>query len=234
MTPDDALSAYLSERTKRNRDNLIVAYWYLCLRGAKKFYRAGVDRADLAQVAAIGLIKAVEHYDPGLRTPFEAYAWLLVVGELMHYVRDHERIVRIPRSLRALEKRYALVTEMLSLRLGRAPAPSEIAAELCIDAATVDELRLLRRGGSVVSLEAYTGSPTGEIAASIEPGIALDERITLQVAIAGLGETERAAVLGSFAAGMSQAQLGERLGISQSQVSKVIKRALGKLQQRVA
>lgn len=233
MTPDHALVAYLRERTQMNRDRLVSAYWYLCLRGAKKFSRTGIDRADLAQVGAIGLLKAVEHYEPAKETPFEAYAWLLVVGELMHYVRDHERIIRIPRAMRALEKRYALATEMLAMRLERHPTSLEVAAELCIDVIVVDQLRLLRRGGSVVSLEACTGSPTGELAA-VTTGLGIDDRLTLRAALEELAERERIAVLGSFAAGLSQAQLGERLGISQSQVSKLIKRALGKLSQKVA
>jgi RNA polymerase sigma-B factor len=233
MTPDHALAAYLCERTQINRDRLVSAYWYLCTRGAKKFSRTGIDRADLAQVGAIGLLKAVEHYDPATATPFEAYAWLLIVGELMHYVRDHERIIRIPRAMRALEKRYALATEMLAMRLERQPTPLEIAAELCIDVTVVDQLRLLRRGGVVVSLEACTGSPTGELAAAAG-GLGIDERLTLRTALEELAERERIAVIGSFAAGLSQAQLGERLGISQSQVSKLIKRALGKLSQKVA
>jgi RNA polymerase sigma factor (sigma-70 family) len=233
MTPQAALVAYFAERTQENRDRLIAAYWYLCLRGAKKFGRSGVDRADLAQVGAIGLLKAVRGYNARLSTPFEAYAWLLVVGELMHYVRDHERIVRIPRTLRALEKRYSLVTAMLSSQLGREPTPAEIAAELQVDGAAVDELRLLRRGGAVVSLEAYTGSPTGELAAQ-PAALGIDERLSLRTAIDELGERERFAVLGSFAAGLSQAQLGQRLGLSQSQVSKVIKKALDKLHQKVA
>jgi RNA polymerase sigma-B factor len=233
MTPNTALGAYLADRTPSNRDLLVTAYWYLCLRGAKKFWRAGIDRADLTQVGAVGLIKAVHQYDPKLRTPFEAYAWLLVLGELMHHVRDHERIVRIPRSLRALEKRFAVVTQLLGSRLGRTPTPAEIAAEMHVAPAIVDELRLLRRGCTVVSLEAYTGSPTGELASNAGT-IGIDDGLTLRSAIDELGERERFAVLGSFAAGLSQAQLGERLGISQSQVSKVIKGALGKLHQKVA
>jgi RNA polymerase sigma-B factor len=232
MTTELALTAYVADRTRPNRDALVTAHWYLCIRGAKKFSRAGVDRADLAQVAAIGLLKAVEQYDPELRTPFEAYAWLLIVGELMHYVRDHERIVRIPRSLRALEKRYALVSEMLALRLGRNPSTIEIAAELCIDVRVVDEVRMIRRGAPL-SLEARSGSPLGELKAP-PAAIGMDERLTLHAAINELAERERVALLGSFAAGLSQAQLGERLGISQSQVSKLIKRALGKLQRQVA
>jgi len=233
LKSETALAAYLNAPTRRNRDELVAVYWYLCVRAAKKFNRAGVDRADLTQVGAIGLLKAVDQYDPHLGTPFEAYAWLLVVGELMHYVRDHERSVRVPRPLRALEKRYSIVSEMLSVRLGRSPAALEIAAELCIEVAVVDEIRLLRRGRAVVSLEAWTGSPTGELPA-IVAAIGVDERLSLRVAIQDLAQRERLAVLGSFAAGLSQAEIGQRLGLSQSQVSKLLKKALGKIQQQVA
>jgi RNA polymerase sigma-B factor len=234
QTPsDDPLAAYLAAPTQRNRDRLVTSYWYLCGRAAKKFSRASVDRADLMQVGAIGLLKAVDNYQPHLRTPFEAYAWLLIVGELFHYVRDHERLVRTPRRLRTLEKRYGQAQEALAMRLGRTALRNEIAVELDLDAAAVDEIRLLRRGGAIISVEACTGSPTGELAA-MHPTISVDDRLTLHSAIDELAERERVAVLGSFAAGLSQAEIGQRLGLSQSQVSKLIKRALGKLQRRVA
>ncbi len=230
---DDPLAAYLAEPTQRNRDRLVTSYWYLCGRAAKKFARASVDRADLMQVGAIGLLKAVDHYQPHLRTPFEAYAWLLIVGELFHYVRDHERLVRTPRRLRSLEKRYGQAQEALAMRLGRSPDRHEIGVELNLDAAALDEIRLLRRGGAIVSVEACTGSPTGELAAT-NVAVSVDDRLTLCSAIDALAERERLAVLGSFAAGLSQAEIGQRLGLSQSQVSKLIKRALGKLHRRVA
>jgi RNA polymerase sigma-B factor len=233
MTSETALAAYLEKPTRGRRDDLIAASWYLCVRGAKKFHRAGVERADLTQVGAVGLLKAVNGYNPQLRTPFEAFAWLLIVGELMHYVRDHEHSVRIPRPLRALEKRYAVMNEKLAARLGRTPRPADLAAELQIDERLVDEIRMLRRGGAAVSLEAYTGSPTGELPARAG-GLGLDERLALRAAIAGLAERERFAVLGSFAVGLSQAELGRRLGLSQSQVSKLLKKALGKIHGRLA
>ena len=233
MNCQTTLDPFTRVRTLEDRDNLVAAYWYLCERGARKFHRAGVDRADLVQVAALGLLKAAQKYDAQQGTPFEAYAWLFIVGELMHYVRDHERIVRIPRWLRTLEKRFAQANETLGVRLGRTPNSRELAAELCVDITVIDELRVLRRGGAVVSLEAATGSPTGELPASIR-GLGLDDRLALLVAIEALGERERAVVLGSFAAGLSQAELGQRLGISQSQISKLIKKALAKMQRQVA
>ena len=89
--------------------------------------RRGLDRADLEQVAAIGLIKAVDRYDPAQAAPFEAYAWLLVLGELMHYVRDSERFVRAPRGLRDLERRWSAAERELWPRLGREPTESDVA-----------------------------------------------------------------------------------------------------------
>ena len=233
MITKPELTAFLNAPSQSTRDAVVAAYWYLCNRGARKFFRAGVDRADLVQVAAIGLIKAVEHFDCDKQTPFEAYAWLLIVGELMHYVRDHERIVRTPRRLRALEKQFASATDRMGARLGRSPSVLELAAELNVDLTVVDELRQLRRGNAIVSLEAVTGSPTGEPAAAAH-GLCFEDRSSLLVAIQTLAERERTVVLGSFAAGLSQAELGLRLGLSQSQVSKLIKKALLKMHRQVA
>ena len=202
---------------------------HYCVLGTAK---ANIGHLDVAS-GVVGLIKAVENFNPDVRTPFEAYAWLLIVGELMHYVRDHERIVRLPRPLRGLEKQFARAHDTLGARLGRSPSASELAAELDLDLTVVDELRSLRRGGCVVSIEAVTGSPTGELAAALR-GLALEERLALQLALEHLAERERIVVLGSFAAGLSQAELGARLGLSQSQVSKMIKKALLKMQRQVA
>ncbi len=96
------LNHYCAERTVDRRNAVVDAHRYLCSRGARKFKRAHNDRADLEQVAAVGLIKAATNYRADMQTPFQAYAWIMIVGELMHYVRDHERMVRAPRALVAL------------------------------------------------------------------------------------------------------------------------------------
>ncbi len=98
-------------------ESLVAGFRHLCRRGARKFWRSGLERCDLEQVAAIGLIKAAQRYDSAVGTPFEAYAWLFVVGELMHYVRDFERTIRLPRRLVNLERRYARAHESFSGRL---------------------------------------------------------------------------------------------------------------------
>lgn len=74
------------------RERLVAKYWYLCRRAARRFSRCGFERADLEQVGAIGLIKAVDRYRSPHGAPFEAFASLLVRGELMHYVRNGNRL----------------------------------------------------------------------------------------------------------------------------------------------
>ena len=121
-------------QTLVDREGTVVAYWYLCRRAARRFMRRGLDRADLEQVAAIGLIKAIDRYDCTQTAPFEAYAWLLVVGELMHYVRDTERFLRAPRAVRELERRWAAAERELWPLLGREPKESDVVRGLERDA----------------------------------------------------------------------------------------------------
>ncbi len=123
------------------RERAVAEHWYLCRRAARRFVRRGLDRADLEQIAAIGLIKAADRYDASQSAPFEAYAWLLIVGELMHYVRDNERFLRAPRGIRDLERRWAAGERKLWAILGREPLESEVAG--CVGA-TPEQVREVR------------------------------------------------------------------------------------------
>jgi RNA polymerase sigma-B factor len=233
MTSVELVAVYVADRSRENRDRVLASYHYLCARGARKFARPGTDRADLMQVAAIGLIKAVTKYDDAFKTPFEAYAWMIVLGELMHYVRDHEGPIRLPRHVKALERQYLLAFDTLSVSLGRMPTTHEVASAMSVTPDTIEELRAARRSGNVMSIEAQTGSPLGELPA-LPATVSTDDKLSLMAALKSLGERERTIVLGLFASGLSQAELGMRLGVTQSQVSKLMKKALQKLQLAVA
>jgi RNA polymerase sigma-B factor len=182
------------------------------------------------------LIKAVMNYRPEMETPFQAYAWVMVVGELMHYVRDHERLVRAPRMLLTLEKRYAQAWERFTVTHQREPSTAELAAALGVTVETLAELRGLRRVEHVPLPEpdSADGPERVDLLADSKAGIELEERIALTLAVDELGERERTIVLGTYGAGLTQSELGERLGLSQSHVSKLLARALGKLSRRVA
>jgi RNA polymerase sigma-B factor len=222
IDPSAVVARFVADPSRRNRDAVIAAYAYLCRRGARKFRRSESDPADLEQVAAIGLIKATDRYRAERTTPFEAYAWMMIVGELMHYVRDHERPIRVPRRLRALERRYVAVWEMLAARDHAEPTAHDLACALGVSVAEIEEVQASRAPFLGEAL------PAGPAPMSIE------ERLTIVMAVEALSDRERTVVLGTYAAGLSQAEIALVIGLSQSQVSKILSRALGKLQRSVA
>jgi RNA polymerase sigma-B factor len=197
------------------RDRTIVAYRYLCRRGARKFVRSGIERCDLEQVAAIGLIKAYDRYDTSLDTPFEAYAWIMIVGELMHHVRDHERVVRVPRWLRSLERRSDRAHESLSARLEREPSDAEVGTALGIPTALVPRLR---RGDTALRYE--------QVLAHQRETLCPEDRILVSRAVNALDPVQRKIVLGVYGLGMTQAELAHQIGFSVRHVSRLHKRAL--------
>jgi RNA polymerase sigma-B factor len=228
---------YVAEPTLPNRNALISAHSYLCRRRARKFYRGTVDRADLEQVAAIGLIKASQRYSDRYDTPFEAYAWLMIVGELMHFVRDHERLVRIPRSLRTLDARFNAAYESLSARLEREPAPSELALEMGVSVRVVDELRALRVRPAVSDREPMWHGLHDGVELEASPHLApcdIEERLTLAAALRRLSERELRIIRGIFFQERTQAQVGRELCLSQRQISRLLQRALQRLAQSMA
>ena len=227
----DCIDRYVADRTRANRDAVITAHLYLCRRGARKFRRAESEIADLEQIAAIGLVKAVDAYCAERTTPFEAYAWIVIVGELMHYVRDHERPIRIPRSLRALERRYVAQWEILAAVHHTEPTTAQLASALGVSCGQIEELQALRRAAP---LDPEMPSGKARKRATANAGISLEERVTIAMAVEELPQRERTIVLGTFGRGLSQAEIAMLLGLSQSQVSKILARALGKLSAKVA
>ena len=208
------------------RDRLVTSYAYLTHRGAKKFLRPGLEIADLEQVASIGLLKAIDRYNRQLDTPFEAFAWLYIVGELMHFVRDHERLVRPPRKLRQLEKRYATSQEHLTVELQRTPTPTEIAAQMGVAPQLVSDLLRMRNAGSVENLETVRNLANSDSDASID---SLLDRIAVEQALEGLTDVERVIIRGLYENGLSQAEIARRIGYSPRHVSRLHRIALEKL-----
>jgi len=214
-----------------DRDHLLEAHRYLCARGARKFLRPGLERCDLEQVAAIGLLKACERYDPALETPFEAYAWLFVVGELMHHVRDYERLVRAPRKLRGMEKKWMHACERLTMSLGRAPRNSEVARELGTDEATLSELQRCAAAATSEPLE--NALSRGVHVAEGEVDELLD-RLCVESALEALNEMERDVIVGVYSQGSSQLQLAAQMGYSRRHISRLHRSALDKMHARIA
>lgn len=227
-----AVRQFVADPSLSNRNLVVSAHRYLCRRGARKFYRGTVERADLEQIAAIGLIKASERYSHAYQTPFEAYAWLMIVGELMHFVRDHERPIRIPRGLRAADARYTEAYERLSARFEREPSPRELAAEMGVGADLVDELRALRaRARSEREREDQRSGEPLQIPAQLPEPYSIEDRLALACALRHLSDRELKIIRGIFLEERTQADLGAEIGLSQRQVSRVLARTLERLAQ---
>ncbi len=224
---DAAIDFWLNDRSPENRNRVVAQYGYLRARAARKFYRPGLDRCDLEQVAAIGLIKACDRYEPQLQTPFEAFAWLYIVGELMHYVRDYERMIRPPRRLRELERKAHTACDVLTAQMGREPSTAELAGAMSVSVGEVVELRRYRELAFPHSLDSLE---------SVEHRFAhytmdvRDDRMVLESALAQLTDVERTIVLGIYAAGFSQIEIADRLGYSRRHISRLHRSALKKMQ----
>jgi RNA polymerase sigma-B factor len=218
-----ALERYARSPSIEHRNAVVHGLRHLCARAARRFHRPPGDRADLEHVAVIGLIKACERYRGWGPGAFERYAWRTIVGEVMHYVRDVEGIVRVPRGLRALERRYLRAFDALAAGEFHEPRADELVRVLGIPRGALDDVRRLR-AGPVISLLVELRAQTSGI----------EERVAALVAVDGLPERERTVVLGVYGLGMTQEEVARRLRISQRHVSRLHARALERMASTLA
>ena len=212
-----------------DREALFASYRHLCRRGARKFLRRGLERADLEQVAAIGLIKARDRYDGRLGIPFEAYAWRMILGELGHHVRAHEHLVRPPRKLQVLERRYWAEWERLCSTLGREPADAELADAMETTRETVSEIRRLRlQGPRPGDTEFLDASPPSRAAT---PVLDADELFCLRQGLAALSTLERRIVIGTYWCQLPRATLAQKLGVCPNTIASVRAKAIRRLRE---
>jgi RNA polymerase sigma-B factor len=208
------------------RERTIHEYRYLCARAARKFMRDGIDRRDLEQVAAIGLIKAADRFDPSIGTPFEAYAWMLVLGELMHYVRDSERAVRVPRRMRELERRCGVAERELWARLGREPKALEVAHHLGVGEDEFREMMRYSDQGAPLSVDALR--PYEQLALSYTIDSQLD-RVLIESGLAFLSDVEREIIREIYENDTPVGEIAQRLGYSRRHITRLHRGALRKL-----
>jgi len=187
--------------------------------------RRGLDRADLEQVGAIGLIKAVDRFDSRQCVPFEAYAWLLIVGELMHHVRDGERLLRAPRAVQAIERRWTEAERELSLRLGREPSENDVAGFLGATPCEAGEVRAYRASGSVLDFDLVRG----EMRASALVIDQLLDRLTVERLLDDLPPLERKIVTAIHLRGSSVTEVAARLGYSRRHVTRLHRAAIERM-----
>jgi RNA polymerase sigma-B factor len=213
--------AYRKEGDTRARDRLVALYLPLVETLARRFRGSQAEHDDLVQAGSIGLLNAIERYDPERGDEFAAYAVPTVSGEMKRHIRDRGATVRLPRALQEAAQRLPAAREGLTRRLGRDPSDAELAAELEITPVELAGLQAALR-------ETPAGEAEAPAPARHEPDSA-DERLVLAGAFETLDDQEREIVFLRFVEDLDRKEVARRLGISESQLGRRSRAALSKL-----
>ncbi len=211
---------------RSERDTLIEEHHFLCARAARKFARVGVELNDLVQIAAVGLVKAADRFDTRRGTPFAGYAWPLMLGELMHYVRDSERLLRAPRRLREMDQKWTAAEAELTDLLERAPTAEEIGKYLGLSAGELQEVWRYRHTAWTVSVESLRPHEERSLSYTIENQV---DRVLVESALSILSPIEREILQEIYERDTPVNTLAKRLGYSRRHVSRLHRGALKKL-----
>jgi RNA polymerase sigma-B factor len=220
------------------REQLVTRFLPLARQLARRYQRASEPLDDLLQVASVGLIKAIDRFDADREIAFSSYAVPTILGEIKRHFRDRTWAVRVPRDLQELSLKVDKAVGKLSEELRRQTARGELGEAVGADEEMV--LEAVQEGGAyrAVSFEAPRGGTGGDdevttLADSIgfdEEGFdRAEERATLAQLMASLTPREREVLRMRFEEDMTQAEIGAVIGVSQMQISRVIRQALARL-----
>lgn len=238
MVDSDARRAkfveYQQRRDRRVRNDLIESHQALAAHIARRFANRGEPLDDLRQVASVGLLKAVERFDPGRGLEFSTFATATIEGELKRHFRDRTWSIRPPRGRQELHLRLGGAINELSQELGRTPRVPEVAAHLNV---TEDEVLEAMEAGGAYRPSSLDAPRAGADSASLESRVGKEDegfelaehRVLLEELLAGLPEREHEILRLRFFDGMSQTEIAERIGVSQMHVSRLLTRMLAKL-----
>ncbi|HEY6886725.1 MAG TPA: SigB/SigF/SigG family RNA polymerase sigma factor [Solirubrobacter sp.] len=229
---------YAIARSPAARDAILEQFMPLARQLARRYSHAE-DIEDLEQVAAIGLVKAIERFDPERGLAFSSFAFPTIVGELKRHLRDHGWSVRPPRDVQELAARLDHLTKTLLTELGRSPTVGELAEHT--DRTVEQVLEALRAATArrAVSLDAPLqdddahGSQGREIAVDDAGFGTAENAVLLDGLLGALTPRERQVLSLRFQQDLTQAQIGAIVGVSQMQVSRVIRNAIATLQATV-
>lgn len=222
------------------RDSLIESHLRLAEHLARRFNNRGVPLDDLIQVASLGLVKAVDRFEPERGLEFSTFATPTIVGELKRYFRDKGWSVRVPRRVQELHVELNSSVGELTQRLGRSPTVAELAAATRTSEEEVLEAMEASQAYRSASIDAPGGegdddtqSLANQLGADDVGLFDAENRMLVAELLEGLPGRERLMLQLRFYQGMTQSQIAERLGISQMHVSRLLARSLDLLRQRI-
>jgi len=223
---------------KRAREELITRFLPLARKLARRYTPSSEPYDDLVQVASLGLVKAVERFDPDKGFAFTSFAVPTIVGELKRYFRDSGWALHVDRGAQERARRITEAQQLLSARTGCSPTINELAQylELCeeevldglqtaeaYDAVSLDAPAQGDEDGTTTSRLDALGDHDGRL-------VMVDDQATIFAAAKHLPHREREILFLRFGEDLTQTEIAERVGISQMQVSRLLRKSLQRLQ----
>ena len=221
------------------REQLVQRYIRLAHKLARRYARSSEPLEDLEQVACLGLVRAIDRFDPSRGTTFSTFAVPTILGELRRHFRDRTWAVRVPRELRDLAAAVEHAAEGLAAELGRSPSLAEVAdavgqpvehviaareAALAYRCDSIDRPLRADDADGGATLADLLGEPDDELS-RVETGVMLD-----QLAEVTLSERDRVVLRLRFEHDLLQREIADRIGVSQMQVSRILRDAMDRLQ----
>ena len=220
------------------RQQLIVNHLNLVRFLASKFKNRGEPLEDLVQVGTIGLIKAIDRFDPDRGLEFTTYATPTIMGEIKRHFRDKGWSVRVPRRLQELSAKVNQATDELTTELRRSPTADELAAKLGVDVEEV--LEAMESSGAYTAVPLESGgdeddapSVISTFASEDSELASADDRILVEELLADFAPREREALRMRYEQGLTQAEIAEELGVSQVQVSRMLRKMIARMQEKL-
>lgn len=208
---------------------------------ARKFSGRGEPVEDLAQVASMGLIKAVDRFDVDRRIEFSTYATPNILGEIKRHFRDKGWTVRVPRGLQELRQSAKEAIRVETVRTGRSPTIQQLSEKLDADVESVAEALTLGRAYNTASLDAPVSQAdeNGDTIMDLQadenqPIEGIEDKMLLQEAMKSLKDQQRQILELRFNEGKTQTEIADRIGVSQMHVSRLLRRAIADLRQELS
>ena len=236
---DELLARYADTREPAAREEVVRRFLPFA-RSLAMRYSGGVEPSeDLVQVASLGLVSALERFDPSRGVPFAAFAGPTILGELRRHFRDRVWTLRVPRGLQERIREVETAVTKLSHELERSPTVAEIGQMTGLDEAAVLEAFEATVARRTVSLDQPSAgaepgeeAPMAERIGSDDPGYELvEDREAIDASSDVLDDTEREVLRLRFGEDMTQSKIAEDVGYSQMHVSRILRRALDKLRE---
>ncbi|HET7418057.1 MAG TPA: SigB/SigF/SigG family RNA polymerase sigma factor [Solirubrobacterales bacterium] len=232
---------FVKDRDPAIREELVRRYLPFAKNLALRYRGASESFDDLLQVASLGLVNAIDRFDPDRGAPFTAFASPTILGELKRHFRDRVWTVRVPRGLHDRMAEVEKAISELTVQLQRSPSVGEIAKRLEIDPTEVLEVLEANHNRRPLSLDRPVGgedseeSPAAEWVGDEDSGYELvEDKLALEGALPHLDERERLVLQLRFVEDLTQSQIAERIGHSQMHVSRILRRTLERIRAEVA